>query len=87
MIIYCFLASYECAELLLQRGANVNEKTTANPAVPLHEAASRGDFRMCEMLLSYNGDANALDKHDRAPIHLAAFEDHYESREVISFHD
>jgi len=52
-ILYLAPGSHECAELLLQRGANVNEKTIQNPAVPLHEASGRGDFKMCELLLQY----------------------------------
>ena len=52
-LIFLPKASYECADFLLSRGASVEEKSFDNPATPLHEAASRGDFRMCELLLKY----------------------------------
>ena len=48
-----FIGKHECVELLLRRGANVNERTIVNTAVPLHEAAKKGDYRMCEILLEY----------------------------------
>ena len=74
----------ECAELLCQRGANTNEKTLGNPATPLHEAASRGNFRLCEILLEYKADPNLLNARNNAPIHLAAFGDHVECVALLS---
>ena len=67
---------HEVAELLCQRGANANEKTIGNPATPLHEAARRGDLKMCEILMEYHADPNLQDKKGNAPIHVAAFGDH-----------
>ena len=74
----------ECAELLCQRGANTNEKTLGNPATPLHEAASRGNVRLCEILLEYKADPNMLNARNNAPIHLAANGDHVECVALLS---
>ena len=74
----------DCAELLCQRGANTNEKTLGNPASPLHEAASRGNYRLCEILLDYKADPNLLNAKNHAPIHLAAFGDHVEVVKLLS---
>ena len=49
------------------------EKTIGNPATPLHEAARRGDLKMCEILLSYRSDPCLMDAKNHAAIHLAAF--------------
>ncbi|CBY07918.1 unnamed protein product [Oikopleura dioica] len=70
--------SHECAKLLLERGADVDNGRAGfseNPATPLHEAARRGDLKMCEILLEHGANPNALDKRNRAPIHLAAMGD------------
>ena len=49
------------------------EKTIGNPATPLHEAARRGDLKMCEILLNYKSDPCLMDAKNHAAIHLAAF--------------
>lgn len=47
------LGSHACAELLLSRGAEIQERSSDNPATPLHESARKGDLAMCELLLKY----------------------------------
>ena len=49
------------------------EKTIGNPATPLHEAARRGDLKMCEILLNYKSDPCLMDAKNHAAIYLAAF--------------
>jgi ankyrin repeat protein len=50
----------------------IAQNSSQNPATPLHEAARRGDLKMCQILLEHGANPNALDKRNRAPIHLAA---------------
>ncbi|XP_060553271.1 serine/threonine-protein phosphatase 6 regulatory ankyrin repeat subunit C-like isoform X2 [Ruditapes philippinarum] len=43
---------------------------------PLHMAAQYGRLEVCNTLLKFNADANAVDEHVQTPLHLAAENDH-----------
>lgn len=62
----------ECAELLLQAGANANE-VSANGDTPLIYTIKAGNTAMAELLLAHGADANA-NHHDKTPLGIAAEE-------------
>ena len=54
---------YELAELLLSRGANIQQRGV-NDYTPLHFAAARNDAKLIELLLAYGADPSARTRID-----------------------
>jgi len=65
----------DVAELLLDRGADVNARDKRHQT-PLHETASLGRMAVVKLLLEQGTDVNARDKQYEAPCHQAIVNDH-----------
>jgi ankyrin repeat protein len=59
-------------KLLLDYGANVNEKTENFDLSPLHYAIYKNRIDIYELLTFYGADTNAVDKYKDTPLHLAS---------------
>lgn len=69
-----FTAGYnnvEVAELLLERGADVNAQDKGG-LIPLHNASSYGHLDIAALLIKFNTVVNATDKWGFTPLHEAA---------------
>jgi len=68
-----FFGGLEAAQLLLERGADVNA-TSANAMtnMPIHAAAARRGARMVKLLLDHGADPNARQSGGWTPLHQAA---------------
>ena len=64
----------ETIELLIAKGADVNEKGKYG-RTPLHEAATYGHKEVAELLIAEGADVNAKDKWGMTPLHWAARKD------------
>jgi len=60
------------ADLLIQRGADINRKMDFDGTVCLHHAASNGQFEICEFLIEKGCGVNSRDKLGRTPLMDAA---------------
>ena len=60
----------ELAELLIQRGANVNAKAEGG-VVPLHEAARMNQMEVARLLLKHGADVHANDDSGKTPLNWA----------------
>ena len=60
----------EIAELLIDKGADVNAKTESGRN-PLHSAAMEGHKEIAELLITKGADVNAKDEDGRTPLDLA----------------
>ncbi len=60
----------EVAELLLDRGANVNA-VERRKWTPLHTAVKSGKMEVAELLLDRGANVNAVDNLDMTPLHFA----------------
>lgn len=63
--------AYRLAEILIDHGANVNEKDE-NGLTPLHWAVRHRNQRLVELLLHKGADAKIFDKSHKLPLHWAA---------------
>jgi hypothetical protein len=70
------------AELLLDRGADVNAKGR-DAETPLHRAAGSGHTDVAELLLARGADVNAKGKWGEAPLHRAALSGHRDVAELL----
>lgn len=61
----------EVAELLIQRGAIVNDQANFNGVSPLHRAAGRGSLAVVRLLCNHGADVNATTRWGESPIHWA----------------
>jgi ankyrin repeat protein len=62
----------EIAELLLDRGAEVDPADRVRRFTPLHEAVARGHATVAELLLARGASVNAEDRWSCQPLHVAA---------------
>mmetsp|Transcript_19929 Transcript_19929/g.60344 ORF Transcript_19929/g.60344 Transcript_19929/m.60344 type:complete len:123 (-) Transcript_19929:666-1034(-) len=61
----------ELVKILIERGADVNQKTTWGWQTPLHYAARVGAEEICLDLIQAGANWNVTDKHGRTPYRLA----------------
>ncbi|XP_059193242.1 ankyrin-1a isoform X14 [Centropristis striata] len=73
------------AQLLLNRGANVNF-TPKNGITPLHIAARRGNVIMVRLLLDRGAQIDAKTKDELTPLHCAARNGHVRIIEILLDH-
>jgi len=74
----------QCVEYLAAKGADLQLATTGNKMTPLHEAAKRGHYEVCDVLLKLGANANLCDVNDNFPIHLAAYYNHSNICKILS---
>lgn len=63
--------SLQCAELLLEAGADVNVRMKESRLTPLHVAARRGLEKHVELFLSYSADVLATNQEGETPLNAA----------------
>ena len=68
----------DIAELLLERGADVNALPTYFGGSALNTVAGQGDVKMARLLLGHRADVNLLNNTGDSPLLLAAHEGHLE---------
>ena len=73
-----------CAEILLQRGADVDIRDReGHQNTPLHWAAQDGYLNTAQALLEHGADVNAADSYQTTPLHRAAVEGHLATVKVL----
>ncbi|XP_045891420.1 ankyrin repeat and SOCS box protein 16 [Micropterus dolomieu] len=63
--------SFQCAELLLEGGAEVNVRMRESRITPLHVAARRGLEELVELFLSHGADVLATNREGETPLNAA----------------
>ncbi|XP_051244304.1 ankyrin repeat and SOCS box protein 16 isoform X1 [Dicentrarchus labrax] len=63
--------SFQCAELLLEGGAEVNVRMKESRLTPLHVAARRGLVEHVELFLSHGADVLATNREGETPLNAA----------------
>ncbi|XP_039975374.1 ankyrin repeat and SOCS box protein 16 isoform X2 [Xiphias gladius] len=63
--------SFQCAELLLEGGAEVNVRMRESRLTPLHMAARRGLEKHVELFLSHGADVLATNQEGETPLNAA----------------
>jgi ankyrin repeat protein len=69
-------------ELLLDRGANVNEKGLGGRVLLLHRVANAGIKEAVELFIAHGADVNAKDKSGWTALHYACWKNH---KDVVEF--
>ncbi|XP_059803541.1 poly [ADP-ribose] polymerase tankyrase-2 isoform X3 [Hypanus sabinus] len=72
----------QVAELLLRKGANVDEKTK-DLLTPLHVASEKAHNDMIEVLVKNDAKVNALDSLGQTPLHRAARSGHHHTCRLL----
>lgn len=72
LVLAAFYDAFECAKLLIERGANVNVAEDFYLYTPLHWAAQFGFVEIAELLINNGARINAVDHEQRTPLHHAA---------------
>lgn len=72
----------EIAEMLIARGAAVNDASTRDKEAPIHWAAEAGHLDMVRLLVEHGADANAL-SCSRTPLEWAVWADAGARKDVI----
>ncbi|XP_053194639.1 ankyrin repeat and SOCS box protein 16 [Scomber japonicus] len=63
--------SFQCAEMLLEGGAEVNVRTNESRLTPLHVASRRGLEEHVELFLSHGADVLATNQEGETPLNAA----------------
>jgi ankyrin repeat protein len=61
------------ADILLRRGADHSNSRCFRSQQPIHNAASRNDAKMVDLLLQYRADVNCRDMLLQTPLHVATY--------------
>ncbi|XP_053244672.1 poly [ADP-ribose] polymerase tankyrase-2 isoform X5 [Podarcis raffonei] len=72
----------QICELLLRKGANINEKTK-DFLTPLHVAAEKGHNDVVEVVMKHEAKVNALDNLGQTPLHRAAHCGHLQTCRLL----
>ncbi|XP_076856793.1 poly [ADP-ribose] polymerase tankyrase-2-like isoform X2 [Brachyhypopomus gauderio] len=72
----------QVCEILLRKGANVNEKTK-DLMTPLHLAAERSHNDVIGVLVKHEAKVNAVDSHGQTPLHRATQRGHLQSCRLL----
>lgn len=75
--------SLEVANVLIKKGAGVNERVTSNGFSPLHVAVVNGKAEIAKILMSNGADINARTKQEQTPLDKAVSEEHNEIADLI----
>jgi len=75
----------EVAELLIDKGANVNGKSD-EAGTPLHQAADRGHEEIVELLIAGGADVNARRDDGMTPLDLAIRFDETDTADLLRKH-
>jgi|GEM_PF-2831251 len=67
------------AQMLIDKGANVNTVEIMLNQTPLHLAAKNGDTQLIKSLLKANANINAVDSRGRTPLHEAVLWGHFQA--------
>lgn len=70
-------------ELLLDRGANVNEKMESANVYPLHRASAIGCPHIGELLITRGADVNVEGEYGKTPLHLATQCGHFDTVKLL----
>ncbi|XLU47012.1 tankyrase-1 [Arachis ipaensis] len=88
----CLYGHLECAQLLLDRGANL-EANDEDGALPLHDACAGGYTQIVQLLLNRAGDAEiikrmleSVDSEGDTPLHHAARGEHVDVIRLLLSH-
>lgn len=80
-----FFGQLDTAKALLNRGAQVNARSTnAMQNLPVHAAAAGGRVAMVKLLVDFGASVNARQNGGWAPIHAAAQNGNVEMAEVLA---
>ena len=66
------VANRDCAELLIDFGANINDQSNRDRQTPLHGAVSMHDPELVQYLLSHGANPNLRDVQGQTPLHYIA---------------
>ena len=61
------------------------QATDRTKMTALHAAASNGAYKVCESVLAHGANLRCCDEEDMTPLHFAAMEGHYGTRQYLSF--
>ena len=75
--------SFECAELLIEKGVNVNYKDLKNQMTPLHIASIIGRLSIVEKLLLQGASKDSKDSTNSTPLHYACVSGSFEIVELL----
>ena len=80
------LVHKEIAELLIDKGANVNAVWGGIRVTPLHEAAWWGRKEIAELIITAGADVNAKVNDGRTPLAMAIDQNKPETADIIRKH-
>ncbi len=68
----CLFQNEDSVRILLNKNAQVNQKTKTEKKTPLHIAVTKGNKKIIEMLIDNNAYINVEDSEKITPLHIAA---------------
>jgi ankyrin repeat protein len=73
----------DIVKLLLEKGADPNDREESRGRTPLHMAAEYGDIELVDLLIRYRADVNAPDRDGNTPLHYAVMRGHKHVAEFL----
>jgi ankyrin repeat protein len=80
----CHFENLALAELLLQHGADINQRSRRNGATSLIHAAIKGRVHMMEFLLEHGSEINIPDFDGRTPLYHALYGGHSDAVRLLT---